>query len=559
VSLAQRLSVFLYGRPQLRRAFKAACVLWFVTLWAVAAASPAGAQVAGAPPIPNVVDLQWTGLQDTYGVPISYYRISTVSPMEAAGTAFLDGLSLMHPSTWVTSIISGMSAGIGNVFAAGILQIECAMLVFIGGIGIWAIQFVLSAFWLHWLAWIAQPFVSTVQAMTRAFYLIPFGLMACTAYGGYVYLVKAKGKGLGIIAGGIGVTILIDWLFTDPISVMMGENGVMETGQYLGFMVAEGAMNNGALTSGNGGAQLSSLIALLCTGLLRDQIQMVNFGTVVDNSGGCASLWSGAIMSGLQDGPVHAMGSCNPAAEKWGQTLGIGSAGLMLVVLFVQFVIMLVLLWISFHVFINGFRAFFTLLRLVVYVPLAVAPGPLRRAGKREAIRGIHDGVSMFASTGGLAAIVIMIGSVFAGGPPNAQFAVTSPLGREMFVLVIIVCAAWAFHRMLKNIRNDNTLLSRKNRFEVWLTGRHQRQLVKAFYQTNLTGQSMTGYIHRFWMRMNGRPPNELPDPWYEGYFSGAATSLPGRVPPQPAAGWQPFQWLLNRFNQPAPRTPTPP
>jgi hypothetical protein len=163
----------------------------------------------------------------------------------------------------------------------------------------------------------------------------------------------------------------------------------------------------------------------------------------------------------------------------------------------------------------------------------------------------------MFASTGGLAAIVIMCGSVFAGGPPNAQFAIQSPLGAEVFVLVIIVCAAWAYHRMLKNIRNDNTLLSRKNRFEGWLAGRHQRQLVKAFYATNLTGQSMTGYIRRFWMDVAGRDGDELPDPWTLGYWSdpedSTAVSLPGRNPPQAGAGGRPFNWLLNRFNQPAP------
>jgi hypothetical protein len=533
MSPTQKLAVWLYEQPRLRRSVKVCCALWFGALWAVTVAPTAAADA----PLPNVAfgDMAWTGLQDTYGVPISYYRVSTVGPMDATTTSAgqqLRGLNLFNPLSWVSTLIRGISQGINNILGSGLLGVECALLIFVAGVGIWFLQFAISATWLQWLATVAQPVVSVLQAMVNHYLVMPFGFLACTLCGGYLYLAKGKSHGLGIIFGGMGIIALYYMFFDDPVGEMLGPNGVMSVGQYLGFQVTEGAINNGALAPGNGGAQLGALISLLCTALVRDQIQMANFGTVVDNVPGCASLWSAAIMGGQQNGPAHAMGSCDPAALTYAQGLGLSSAGLFAVTLFLEWWIMVALLWIGWRAIYNGFKAFWRVLMLVLTVPLSVAPGAPRRFGKRQAVYAIHDGLELFASIAGLSVIAIIDGSVLAGGPPSSGDAISSPLGKEIFVLLITVTGAVGHHYLLKDLRNSPGFWGHVHQVEHWLVKRHQRQMALDFFSVNLFGTSITGKI---WRRHIKDPDQDPALGDLEYHRQPRKEEPPGRTPPQPA------------------------
>jgi hypothetical protein len=534
VSPVQRLAVWLYARPRLRRFIKTGCLFWLAAVCVVAFAPNAVADM----PQPSVGygDMMWTGLRDTYGVPISMYRVSTVGPLEAASVVagqYLQGLSLFNPSSWVNALISGTAQGINNVLAAGILGVECAFMIFTAGVGIWFLQFAVSASWLQWLAAVVQPVVTVLQAMVNHYLVMLFALMACILVGGYIWLAKGKGHGLGIIFSGLGIMALYYLFFNDPVGEMLGPHGVMSIGQYLGFQVAEGAINNGQLAPGDGGAQLSALISLLCTALLRDQIQMINFGTVVDNVPGCASLWSAAIMGGQQDGPAHAMGSCDPAAMTYAQELGLSSAGLFFVVLFVEFWIMVALLWIGWHVIYNGFKALWRVLVLVPSIPLAVAPGALRRNGKKQAVYAIHDGLELFVSIAGLALIAIMDGSVLAGGPPGSGDAISSPLGREIFVLLITVAGAVGYHRALMQLRNGDGWMGRIGHLFSELVKLHQIMNAVDFFSVNAFGNSISGRMRRHHMRRAGRPDDEEAKT-SDLEYHGGKKKPPGREPPQP-------------------------
>jgi hypothetical protein len=533
VSLDARLAVWLYARPRLQRAFKGCCALWFGALWAAAAAPHAAAWAD--PPLPNaqIGAMAWTGLQDTYGVPISFYRVSTVGPLEAAMAAAgqqLQGLSLFNPESWVKALVACGSMGTKNILASGLLDIECAILIVVAGLGIWFLQFTLSASWLQWLATVAEPFVGTLQAMVNHYLVMSFALLACILYGGYIYLAKGRSHGLGIMA-------LVYWLFMDPTQEMLGPHGVMSIGQQLGFVVAEGAINNGALTPGNVGDGIAALTSLLCTALLRDQIQMVNYGTVVDNFPGCASLWSAAIMGGQQDGPAYAMESCDPAALAHAQQLGMGSVGLLFMVLFVMFWITVTLLWAGFHVVLNGFKGFWRLLVLVVALPISVAPGAPRRFGKSQAVMAVRDGLELFSSITGLAVIAIMDGSVLAGGPPGSSGAMSNPLGREFLLLLITVAGAVGLHRMYQQLCDGPGFWGHVHQAEDWLVQRYERQSALDFFLVNFTGNSITGRMRRRQMRRVGRPDDELADHDTMEYHAGTPKKkeeLPGREPPQP-------------------------
>jgi hypothetical protein len=416
----ERLAVWLYKRPRLRRAWKANCALWFGTAWAVIAAPTAAAYVTpGTEPSPLYASgqniMEWTGLVDSYGVPVSHYFLSLVSPLQTAEAtvgADTSGLSALNPFAYIGGVLHGLVNAVSEMLAFVPLEMEAILLIAIGIIGIWFLQFAISAPWIRWLAGLAQPVVVTLQQMVNEFYVIPICLLISTGYGGVVWLTKGRGRGAGIIGGAYLIILAYYLVFNAPTELVFGDNGILGIGQYLGFIVAEGVANNGALTSGNGAAQLGSLISLLCTGLLREQLELINFGDVIDNIPGCLQLYNEGLMSGGIANPATWISACDPAAGYHAQTLGIFDAGWLLVLLFVEFVIMLCLIYNGFHVVGIGFRAFFNLVTLVVAVALAVAPGPLRRYAGRQVRRGIRDGVQMFAATGGLAIVTILIGSV---------------------------------------------------------------------------------------------------------------------------------------------------
>jgi hypothetical protein len=403
--------------------------LWFGVAWAVIGAPTAAAYVTpGTQPSPLFADgqniMDWAGLVDNYGVPVSHYYLSVVSPFQAGSDVMsqqIQGIHGFNPVDWIGQAIGAGLAGIITAFndiLIGIpLEIGCVILIAIGIIGIWFLQFALSAPWLSWLASMAQPVVATLQQMVNQFNVMPLGLLVATGYGGVIALTKGRGRGMGIIFGSYMIILAYYLFFNAPTDTVFGDNGVLGIGQRLGFIVAEGVVNNGALTAGNGAAQLGSLISLLCTTLLREQLQIINFGDVIDNVPGCARIWDAAIMTGSLTGPADAMQSCDQAAFYHAETISILSVGWVAILIVIEFIIMLCLIYIGFHVVGIGFRAFFNLLTLVVAVPLAVAPGPTRRYAGRQVKKGIRDGLAMFAATGGLAVVAILIGSILNGAP----------------------------------------------------------------------------------------------------------------------------------------------
>jgi hypothetical protein len=71
-------------RPGLRRAATVWFTLHWLASWSVAAAPPAAASTIGGA-------LNWTGITDSYGVPVGNYYLSLVSTSEAITKAGLAG------------------------------------------------------------------------------------------------------------------------------------------------------------------------------------------------------------------------------------------------------------------------------------------------------------------------------------------------------------------------------------------------------------------------------------------------------------------------------------
>lgn len=505
MSRTEKFVAWLYERPRLRRAWRVCCALWFGAAWAVLAA-PSAAAAPYLPTGPNVGEGQpfmaWTGLHDSYGVPVSAYFISTVSPFTAAKDAVAAqpmGLSLFNPLSWVDALVNGGAAAVSNILATGFLAVESAVLIFIGAAGIWIIKFALSAPWLSWLASLANPFVNSINVMVDQLYVIPIALLFCCGIGGVIALTKGMGRGLGIILGGFLIILLIYLLLRQPVHDMLGPDGVLGIGQYLGFMVAEGAVHNGPMAVGGNGASLDALTSLLCDALLREPIQMINFNTVVDDIPSCANAWSGAIMSGQVAAPAQAMASCgDPGALTYAGGLGLRTAGWCLVVILVEFVVMFALVYIGFHVIIIGLKSFFNVLVLVVAAPLAVAPGPTRRFGRRSAHKLVIDGVEMLVTTAGLGVLAIILAEVTSGSVPGLT-GMSSPLAKLFMMLLLAVAGAIAYHHMLVSLRHGRGFWGTLNHWHSRIGEFGNKQQYVDYLSVTATGHSLSGRRRTRW------------------------------------------------------------
>jgi hypothetical protein len=439
VTGAPSVSAWLHERPRVCRAVTFVGVLWGAAVWAVATAPMAAA--AGVGPL-----MSWTGLADSYGVPVGAYFVSVVPMAEAVreqGPQFG-----ADPGTWGPALTSSLSTVMTYTQLSMWLTLECAVLVFVGSAAIWFVKFALSAQWLGWLAALAAPVVANVGVLVDRLWVMPIALLACCAVGGVVALTQGVGRGIGIIVGGFLVVLLAAAFLRDPVSDLVGDNGVLGIGRSLGFAVAQGAAHNGPIAGGGSEGQVSVLGSWLCDVLLRQQIQMINFGMVIDDVPGCATVWSAAIMAGDSAGPAHAMAGCAPAALAHAQQLDIGTAGMFLAVIVVVSVVAFALTYIGFEVFRIGFKAFGHVLVIIPAAAVAVAPGPPRRFAARMAGRLVVHGVEMLTATAGLGILLLIMSSVTRGAAAGTV-GLTHPMAKLMVMLVLAVAGAFAFRHLL--------------------------------------------------------------------------------------------------------------
>ena len=432
------LAARLYEHPKIARAVKLLALLWFGSLWSLLTAPHASAAAMSEA-------MAWTGLHDSHNVPVGAYFVSVVPMMEAVRAQGPD--FTMDPSSWGPALMSSMSTMMTYTQLAGWLSIECAALIFIASAAIWFIKFALSAQWLGWLAAIASPLVTNVTALVNRLYVMPIALLACCLVGGVVALTKGVGRGVGIIIGGLLVVLASAALLHDPVNEMVSDNGVLGIGRSLGFAVAQGGFHNGPIAAGGTSAQLDTLGSWLVDVLLRQQIQMINFGMVVDDYG-CGQLWDGAIMSGQISAPAEAMRGCAPAALAHAQQLDATTVGWFAMLIAAVLIVTFALVYIGCEVFRIGFKAFVNLLVIIPAAAVAVAPGPPRNFAKRTAVKLVVHGVEMLAATAGLGIVVIIMSEVTRGSIPGT-IGMTHPLAKLFVMMLLAVAGALGFRHLL--------------------------------------------------------------------------------------------------------------
>ena len=443
--MSDLVAAWMYSRPRVRRVWLMFQAIWAFSITAVYTAPKATADTLSAA-------WNFTGLHDSFGVPIGAHFVAVVPLTEMIGN---NGPQFgMSPDTWGPAIMSALSTAGTYAQLNEALAAETAFLIFICSVGIWIIKFALGVVWLGWLAAVAEPIVETLKMMVAKTHLLAGGIGVCIVVGGFVCLTTGYASGAAIIVGGF-VALLLFWvLLRDPVGELVSDNGVLGMGRSLGYSIAQGVVNNGPVAAGGTSAQLDTLCSWLVDVLVRDIIQLLTFGQVIDTVPGCAARYNAGLLSGIGDAPATYIKMCAPQAYEHATHIDFLTVGLFFCCNLGICVILLAVDYMGMEAFRVGFKAFWNVLILVPAAAMATFPGPPRQAAKKAAARMLLHGAEMIAATAGLGILVLIMAGVTRGTLPGT-IGMTDPLAKVMVMTLIAVAGAFAFRVALLRMFGD--------------------------------------------------------------------------------------------------------
>jgi hypothetical protein len=300
-----RLYLWYVGHPVLGRAALLTAWLQALAITAVRTAPEAAAST-------NSMVLNWTGLRDTYGVPIGDYYLAIPSLRDQiAATAPDLG---MDPTTWAAWMTHAWTSVASSLVASSVLTSEAGLFIGTVALALWLFKITVSTYWLTVIGEIARAITGAVIQVTTSLGLVmlavPIGVFA-----GVVTIKRGEaGRGWTMIGIALTMPAASIAIFTDPAGLMYGPDGLLAFGRRIGFSVATAATHNGAWAGAGGGGQIDTLTASLITHTVREPLQLWNFGHVVDRVGGCGAAWSAAVHVGASDGTIRAMTTCGDRA-----------------------------------------------------------------------------------------------------------------------------------------------------------------------------------------------------------------------------------------------------
>jgi hypothetical protein len=303
--MTARLHYWLLRHPRCGKPMLLLAAVQALALLAVWAAPRASAST-------NATVLNWTGLKDSYGVPIGDYYLAIASIPEQISKAG-PGVN-WDPASWAKWSLHAMAVIASNLATAHILTAEAGFFIGVIAVALWIMKITVSSYWLAVVGELARAITGAVIHVTTGLGLllvvIPVGVFT-----GVVTIRRGEaGRGAMTVLGALAMPALSVALFADPVGEMYGPHGLLAFGRRVGFSVAQAARPGGVLAGAGLTGQVESLTGSLITHTVREPLQLWNFGHVVDHVGGCGPAWSAAVRSGVSDAPIRAMGRCGDRA-----------------------------------------------------------------------------------------------------------------------------------------------------------------------------------------------------------------------------------------------------
>jgi hypothetical protein len=300
--LTARLRCWYATHPRWGRPALVFAVLQGMSIVAVGVAPRATAST-------NAAMLNFTGLSDSYGVPIGDYYLAVASVTDQITQA--GPTVTANPASWAAWSAHTVGILLSCITVATALTIEAGLFVGIVAVALWVMKITVSTYWLTVIGNIARVVAGAVVAVTTQIGLLLLAVPVGVLIGVATVKRGEAGRGWTMILIALTLPALSVAVFADPAGEMYGPDGLLAFGRRVGFSVAEAATHNGSLV---GGGQVSALTASLITHTVREPLQLWNFGHVVDRVGGCGAAWSAAVRGGVPDGPITAMATCGDRA-----------------------------------------------------------------------------------------------------------------------------------------------------------------------------------------------------------------------------------------------------
>ncbi|MBP1823180.1 hypothetical protein [Mycobacterium sp. OAE908] len=438
-----RVAYWLARHPRVRRNMRIFIVLQVLSAIAVCTAPTAGAST-------NAVVLNWTGLHDSYGVPVGDYYLSLASVRDQLIAAGPQG-SAWDPATWGAWMVHGWDVLLTSVAAASMLTAEAGFFVGVITLALWVMRVTISTYWLTVIGEVARAITAAVINVTTRWGLIAVAVPVGVFLGVLAVRRGEAGRGATLILTALTMPALAVTVFSDPAGMMYGPDGLLAFGRRVGFSTAEAATHNGPVSGGGFTGQVDTLTAGLITHAVREPLQVFNFGHVVDRVGGCGAQWSAAVRAGASDGPITAMARCGDgAAVRYAQHLDGTNVwtGLVLVVAALLFGWFMVSAGAS--VFMASLRALYTTVKLVPSLLAGAISGPPQRHAQAVVWQFFKHGLEVTVFIVFVSVIGLAIERLIAA-PLPAELGGANPFAH----VVMMGAASLAALYLLRHIRAD--------------------------------------------------------------------------------------------------------
>ena len=438
-----RVVYWLARHPRVRRNVRVFVALQVLSAMAVCTAPAAGAST-------NAVVLNWTGLHDSYGVPVGDYYLSLASVRDQLIAAGPQG-SAWDPATWGAWMVHGWDVLLTSVAAASVLTAEAGFFVGVITLALWVMRVTISTYWLTVIGEVARAITSAVINVTTRWGLIAVAVPVGVFLGVLAVRRGEAGRGATLILIALTMPALAVTVFSDPAGMMYGPDGLLAFGRRVGFSTAQAATHNGPVSGGGFTGQVDTLTASLITHAVREPLQVFNFGHVVDRVGGCGAQWSAAVRAGASDGPITAMARCGDgAAVRYAQHLDGTNVwtGLVLVVAALLFGWFMVSAGAS--VFMASLRALYTTVKLVPSLLAGAISGAPQRHAQAVVWQFFKHGLEVTVFIVFVSVIGLAIERLIAA-PLPAELGGANPFAHVVMMGAASVAALY----LLRHIRAD--------------------------------------------------------------------------------------------------------
>ncbi|MGW6336871.1 hypothetical protein [Nocardia rhamnosiphila] len=376
--------------------------------------------------------LNWMNIRDSSGVELTHYRFVTTQG------------SIFEPLETAVSVVLGLE------FAGYIVIVTSA---------IWVIGYTMS---FHWL----DPFGDALAGVARSLHTqigIPMVLLVAASLGAFIvawfvlrgHHARAATQAVTMVA----VAVIGPVFMAQPLEDVLSSHGLMSQGRDLGIAVAAGL-------SGHAYSDPTGLVATMQVNLAdnfaRRQVQVWNFGHVIDDRPGCAAVWSAGVRSGSDSALASGLRSCGDlAAHQAALNPSMGQVGSGLVVLLCAGILLafgaylsVKIIWAALDSVFHGFAAIFG------FAAGGFVYGPTQTFLVRNLVDSFYGAVVMAAYVIYLGLYVLFLGNLF----DQARGQATVVL---ILAAVVEVVGLLQFRRFAAALRQGNEWIV--NRFSLAL------------------------------------------------------------------------------------------